>query len=485
MTAAQNVALWEAAEAARATSGTVHGDWTATGVSIDSRTVKPGDLFIALSGERHDGHDFLQQAFAKGACAAMVSRIPFGLDPDLPLLMVDDTFEALGDLARVARLRSNARFIGVTGSVGKTGTKEALRLALGSQAPAYATDGNLNNHIGLPLSMARLPKDVFFGIFEMGMNHAGEIAPLSKLVKPDVAIITNVHSVHLENFDDESGIADAKAEIFAGMMPRSTAILNADNPHFARLQAHAKTRGISNILSFGKSKGADAYILDAQMHATCSGVTAVVAGQRLVYSLSMAGEHWVQNSLAVLLAAHAARADLPTAARALSYLRPLQGRGSRSRVATPQGAFTLIDESYNASPVAMRAAFTTLDKTDPAPGGRRIAVLGDMLELGPEAEEMHAALSRDLVQAGIDTVHCAGPLSASLFEALPLHMRGHYAPSSVALAPYVANEVKAGDVVLVKGSAGSRMKAVIEELTALSHEEPVIDINTAIAVNDG
>jgi UDP-N-acetylmuramoyl-tripeptide--D-alanyl-D-alanine ligase len=476
--------LWTSREVEQAVRGQSEHDWQATGLSIDSRSLKRGDLFVAIEGENFDGHDFVANAFANGAAAAIVSRVPDGLPDDMPLVIVEDTLRALEDMAGVARHRNQGKMIAVTGSVGKSGTKEALRLCLGAQAPAFATEGNLNNHIGAPLSLSRMPRDSFYNIFELGMNHPGELTPLSKLVRPDIAIITNVHNVHMEYFESEEAIADAKAEIFAGIGPNGTVIINKDNEHYARLYAHAKTLGIRNILSFGSDRSCDAYLVDAQVHATSSAVSAVVQGQRLIYSLSVPGLHWVMNSLAVLLAAGAAGADIPTSARALAYLRPMKGRGSRTRVATPFGTFTLIDESYNASPIAMRAAFTVLDKTDPQPGGRRIAVLGDMLELGDEAAGQHASLARDLRKAGIDAVHCCGPMMRHLYEALPNNMRGHYAENSAALAPLVANDVVGGDVVLVKGSYGSRMKAVIEELTALSYEEPVFDVSTAVAVND-
>jgi UDP-N-acetylmuramoyl-tripeptide--D-alanyl-D-alanine ligase len=476
--------LWTANEAAQATRGTPMADWAATGVSIDSRSVVRGDLFIALQGENFDGHDYAIDALSKGAAAIIVSKMPQGLPDDAPVLVVDDTHQALKDLAQVARHRCSGRIIGVTGSVGKTGTKEALRLCLGAQAPSYATVGNLNNEIGAPLSLTRMPTETHFGIFELGMNHAGEIHGLSRMVRPDIAIITTVDAVHIEHFANVEGIADAKAEIFDGMGPNGTAILNRDNPHYARLLAHARTKGLGTVLSFGRNRGEDAYIIDARCHATSSAVTAVVGGERLVYSLSIPGEHWVLNSLAVLLAAKAAGADVPTAARALAYLRPMKGRGTRSRISTPYGSFLLIDESYNASPASMRAALSVLDKTDPPPGGRRVAVLGDMLELGEYGPELHEGLMDAIHRAGIDVVHCAGPLMQHLYEKLPGSLRGHWAPNAHSLATIVANETRPGDVVMVKGSHGSRMTAVIEELTALSAEEPDFDVSTALAAND-
>lgn len=476
--------LWTASEAAQATRGTPLADWVATGVSIDSRTVVRGDVFIALKGDHFDGHEYALEALARGAAALVLDHLPAGVPEDAPVLLVDDTRQALNDLARVARHRCVGRVLGVTGSVGKTGTKEALRLCLGAQAPAYATVGNLNNEIGAPLSLTRMPADTHFGIFELGMNHAGEISGLSRMVRPDVAIITTVEAVHIEHFASEDAIADAKAEIMDGMGPNGTIILNRDNPHYARLVGHARTRGVGTVLSFGRNRGEDAYIIDARCHATSSAVTAVVGGERLVYSLSVPGEHWVLNSLAVLLAAKAAGADVPTAARALAYLRPMKGRGTRSRISTFYGSFLLIDETYNASPASMRAALSVLDKTDPPPGGRRVAVLGDMLELGDHGPSLHEGLLDAVRRAGVDVVHCAGPLMRHLYDRLPGSIRGHWAETSHALAPIVANETQAGDVVMVKGSNGSRMGAVIEELTALSATEAEHQVSTAMAAND-
>lgn len=459
--------LWTAGAAAAATNGRTGRPWSATGVSIDSRTVRPGDLFVALKGPNFDGHAFVADALAKGAAAALVSATPSSVAADAPLLLVEDTLAALADLGRVARHRAAARVIGVTGSVGKTGTKEALRHVLSAQAPTFATEGSLNNHWGVPLSLARLPSSAAYGVFELGMNHAGELGPLSRQVAPDVAIITTVEAAHLEFFASVEAIADAKAEIFEGMNPNGTAILNRDNPQFARLLAAARTAGLSRVWSFGSHDDAAARLVDCSLHATCSAVTAVIKGERLQYCLSLPGKHWVMNSLAVLLASLAAGADLGNAARALSSLKPVKGRGVRHRIHLDQGAFTLVDESYNASPAAMTAAFEVLAKLDPGAGGRRIAVLGDMRELGSRADQLHAGLADPLRRASVDTVHCCGPHMRALYDRLPAALRGTWAEDSAALAPAVAAAVRGGDVVLVKGSAGSRMAVVIDRLTAL------------------
>ncbi|MGQ9365405.1 UDP-N-acetylmuramoylalanyl-D-glutamyl-2,6-diaminopimelate--D-alanyl-D-alanine ligase [Azospirillum sp. ST 5-10] len=459
--------LWTAADAAAATNGLATVPWAATGISIDSRTVQPGDLFVAIEGPNFDGHDFVAQALAAGAAAAMVSRVPVGVPGDASLLAVDDTLAALADLGRAARRRSHARIVAVTGSVGKTGTKEALRHCLGAQAPTFATEGSLNNHWGVPLSLARLPEASAYGVFELGMNHAGELRPLSRLVRPDVAIVTTVEAAHLEFFASVEAIADAKAEIFEGMSPNGVAVINRDNPHYGRLLAAARGAGLSHVWGFGAHEDAEARLLDFSLHATCSTVTALIRGERLQYCLSLPGKHWVMNSLAVLLAVRAAGGDLAAAARSLSQLRPVKGRGTRARIHAGRGAFTLVDESYNASPAAMAAAFEVLGRIDPGAGGRRIAVLGDMRELGARSDALHAGLAPSLAAAHVDTVFCCGPHMKALWDRLPAAQRGKWTEDSRALAPLVADAVRGGDVVLVKGSAGSRMSAVVEALTAL------------------
>lgn len=463
--------LWTSQHAAAATGGHLTGPpagWTATGVTIDSRKVAPGDLFVAIRGPNFDGHAFVGAALAAGAAAAMVDHVPDGLSADAPLLLVPaDTLQSMAALGAAARARCGARFVGVTGSVGKTGTKETLRHVLSAQGPTYATEGSLNNHWGVPLSLARLPASSAYGVFELGMNHAGELGPLSRQVRPDVAIVTTVEAAHLEFFSGVEAIADAKAEIFEGLGPNGVAVLNRDNGQFARLAAAAASHGLSHIWGFGCDDRADAHLLDCSLHATCSAVTAVVRGERLQYCLSLPGRHWVMNSLAVLLAVKALGADVAAAARSLSSLQPVKGRGTRKRIQAPQGAFTLIDESYNASPAAMAATLEVLGKIDPGAGGRRIAVLGDMRELGDRADALHAALAEPLRAAQVDAVYACGPHMRALFDRLPETMRGAWTESSVDLAPIVTASVKGGDVVMVKGSLGSRTGLVVDALAAL------------------
>ncbi|MBP2299486.1 UDP-N-acetylmuramoylalanyl-D-glutamyl-2,6-diaminopimelate--D-alanyl-D-alanine ligase [Azospirillum picis] len=462
--------LWTAADAAAATGGRLTGaaGWSAAGVTIDSRKVSPGDLFVAIRGPNFDGHAFVGTALAAGAAAAMVDHVPDGLPADAPLLQVTpDTLDAMAALGAAARARCGARFVGVTGSVGKTGTKETLRHVLSAQGPTYATEGSLNNHWGVPLSLARLPASSAYGVFELGMNHAGELGPLSRQVRPDVAVITTVEAAHLEFFSGVEAIADAKAEIFEGLGPDGIAVLNHDNGQFARLAAAARRHGLTRLWSFGAHAGADARLLDCSLHATCSAVTAAIRGERLQYCLSLPGRHWVMNSLAVLLAVKALGADVATAARALSSLQPVKGRGTRKRINLPQGAFTLIDESYNASPAAMTATLEVLGKIDPGAGGRRIAVLGDMRELGDRADALHAALAEPLRAAQVDAVFACGPHMRALFDRLPDAMRGAWTETSVDLAPIVAAAVKGGDVIMVKGSLGSRTGLIADALAAL------------------
>ncbi|NIA68621.1 UDP-N-acetylmuramoylalanyl-D-glutamyl-2,6-diaminopimelate--D-alanyl-D-alanine ligase [Pelagibius litoralis] len=469
MTAAS---LWTAEEVAQATGGRITGDWQASGVSIDSRSLEAGDLFVALKGPSFDGHDYAGKAIKAGAAAALVHRRADGIDESDPLIIVDDSFAALWRLGTAARERSQARLIAVTGSVGKTGTKEALRLCLEPQGITAASVGSFNNHWGVPLSLARMQRDAAYGIFELGMNHAGEISELTALVRPHVAIITNIEPAHLGNFDSIAGIADAKAEIFEGMDANGCAILNRDNAFFHHLRDKAETAGIGRILSFGRHKDADARLVEESLHATCSSVKAIIRGSELDYCIALPGSHWVMNSLAVLAAVGAAGADPVKAAAQLAGLNALKGRGERHTVETPGGSFKLIDDSYNANPTSMRAAVDVLGRSTLGAGGRRIAVLGDMLELGAQSTEMHAKLAEPLREAGVDLVFTCGSEMAALHEALPQNLRGAHGASSQDLAAQLAEAVKPGDSILVKGSLGSRMALVVEALLALDQSLP-------------
>jgi UDP-N-acetylmuramoyl-tripeptide--D-alanyl-D-alanine ligase len=458
-------ALWTAHDAALATGApmTPGADWQAAGVSIDTRSLAPSDLYIALKGPRFDGHDYVGAAFSGGASAAMVDRAMPGTDP-ARLLAVPDTQAGLEALARAARARSKARIAAVTGSVGKTGTKEALAKLLAAQGPTHASSGNLNNQIGMPLSLARMPQSAAFGVFELGMNHAGEIGPLSQMLRPHVAIITRIEPVHIEYFDGIEGIADAKAEIFTGMDAEGVAILNRDNAQFARLVETAKKAGIGRIWTFGETQTADARLTSVSLTAEGSLAEATIMGRKVGFRLALPGRHHVQNSLAVLLAVVALGGDLDAACAALADLTPVKGRGVSSDVPVAGGYIRLIDESYNASPAAVRAALEVLAMMRPGAGGKKIVALGDMLELGVGGPAEHAALADDLIASCVDLVFTAGPLMRHLYDALPAPLRGGHAEDAAALVPQIVTAAKAGDVILIKGSAGSRMGAVVTAL---------------------
>ncbi len=364
-------ALWTAAELAAATGGRASDDFLVAGVSIDSRTVLPGDLFIALRGPRHDGHDFVAAALERGA-AALVERVPEGVARDASLLVVDDTLRALTALGRAARARSRARIAAITGSVGKTGTKEALRLGLAGQAPTHASAASHNNHWGVPLSLARAPKDTIYAVYELGMNAPGEIAALARLVRPHVAMITTIEPAHLGFFPSVAAIAEAKGEILQGLEPEGDAVLYVDNPHFSRLKQIAEAAGCARVIGFGEGATANARLIDAHLDAAGSDVVMVLDRHRLAFRIGAPGRHWVINSLGVLACASALGADLERAAAALVDFAPPEGRGQRHRLPWPGGEVTLIDESYNANPASMRAALALLA----AAPGRRLAALG-------------------------------------------------------------------------------------------------------------
>jgi UDP-N-acetylmuramoyl-tripeptide--D-alanyl-D-alanine ligase len=435
-----------------------------TGISIDSRTVKPGEAFFAIRGDTHDGHDFVPAALRQGAIVAVVSRERSHEYGEAPLLVVADVLEALRALAAAARARSDAKIIAVTGSVGKTSTKAALALALGACGETHASAASFNNHWGVPLSLARLPQAARYGVFEIGMNHAGEITPLVRLVRPHVAVVTAVEPVHLEFFRSVAAIADAKAEIFQGVVPGGAAVLNRDNRYFLRLKRRAEEAGIATIVSFGASPRADARLVKFALHADCSTVEAKVLGVPVTYKVGAPGRHLVINSLAVLAAASLAGADLARAAVALAGQQPAAGRGTRLTLNLPTGTALLIDESYNANPASMRAALALLGQAPTGRGGRHIAVLGDMLELGRSGEELHRDLAEAIRESAVDLVYCAGPLMGALWQALPAAYRGGYAETAAGLEPQVAGAVRNGDVVMVKASAGSRFGTIVKAL---------------------
>jgi len=436
-----------------------------TGVSIDSRTLQPGEAYFAIKGAVHDGHDFVDAALKAGAGLAVVEKAQAGkFDADARLLVVDDVLAALVDLALASRARMGAQVIAVTGSVGKTSTKEALLHVLSAQGKTHASPASFNNHWGVPLSLARCPSDVRFAVFEIGMNHAGEITPLVKMVRPHVAIITTVEPVHLEFFSGIEAIADAKAEIFEGVEPDGAVVLNRDNAQFARLCSRAKKLGISRIVSFGENRRAEARLLDVSLHATCSAVHAEILGHEVTYKLGMPGRHMAMNSLAVLAASSLAGVDLALASLSLSQLVPAAGRGVRHTLVVGGGEITLIDETYNANPASMAAALSVLGRMKVGPHGRRMAVLGDMLELGPMGAELHGGLNDAIKANHIDLVYCCGPLMRNLWDALSPGKRGGYADSAANLEAQVVAAVRAGDAVMIKGSFGSKMKTIVASL---------------------
>ena len=462
-----SIALWTSAAMAEAMRAAVQGvlPEAVSGLSIDSRTVAPGEAYFAIKGDVHDGHAFVDAALKAGAALAVVERAQRDkFAADAPLLVVDDVLAGLVDLARAARARLGGQVIAVTGSVGKTSTKEALRRVLGAQGETHASAASFNNHWGVPLSLARCPATVRFAIFEIGMNHAGEIEPLVRMVRPQVAIITTVEPVHLEFFAGIEAIADAKAEIFAGIEPGGTAVLNRDNSQFARLSRRAKKLGVSRLVSFGAHKKADARLLDLSLHATCSAVHADILGQDVTYKLGMPGRHMAMNSLAVLAAAALAGADLALAALSLSQVEPAAGRGVRRALEVAGGEAVLIDESYNANPASMAAALNVLGQAPVGAHGRRIAVLGDMLELGPTGAALHGGLLEAVRANHIDLVYCCGPLMRNLWDALSTGKRGGYAESAAALEAQAVAAIRAGDAIMVKGSFGSKMKTIVNAL---------------------
>jgi UDP-N-acetylmuramoyl-tripeptide--D-alanyl-D-alanine ligase len=440
----------------------------AFGVSIDTRTLVPGDLFFAIRGDHNDGHDHVVDAFSKGAAAAVVDEPHAGALKSLgPLYVVEAVLPALERLAVAARTRSAARVVGITGSVGKTTTKEALRLVLSQAGSVHASPASYNNHWGVPLTLARMPRNARFSVIEIGMNHAGEITPLAAMARPHVAIITTVAPVHLEHFDSIEAIADAKAEIFSGLVPGGVVILNRDIEQYERLAAAARGSGAGHIATFGESDRAAAQLLGAKLEADQTIVTARIAGRYLTYKIGAPGRHLAIDSLAVLLAARALGLDPEEAAERLAGFEAPSGRGRMFTLLTKDGAFTLIDESYNANPASMHAALALLGMLPAA--GRRIAVLGDMLELGPQGAELHAGLAADVAKYHIDLVFAAGPLMKRLFDELPAAAKGAWQPNAANLEPLVLTAVRPGDVVLVKGSNASRMHAIVLTLKSRYH----------------
>lgn len=447
--------LWTSSDAVAATGGQSHSEWQATGVSIDTRSLQEGDLFVALTDQR-DGHDFVVNALEKGAAAALVSKIPDGLPNDAPLLVVPDVLAALGQMAVYARERTRAKVIAVTGSMGKTGTKEMLRTAFNAVGRVHAAEKSYNNHWGVPLTLARMPVDVDYAVIEIGMNHPGEIEPLAKMTTPNAAIITNIAPVHMAAFDNLEGIAREKAAIFSGLEVNRSAIICGDTPFADLLEDKAREVG-ARIYVFGNKPCADFRVLDTTLDNGKTHIKASVLYDEFSLSIGGEGSHLAVNAMAALAAVYTTGADLAAASQALSDWVPPQGRGARFEV----GGISVIDESYNANPLSMRAALSNLSKSL---GDRRVAVLGDMLELGQEEVSFHRDLAKDASLNEIDVVHCVGPLMKNLHEALPKEKRGEYFSNSKDLLPMLLGDLKAGDVVMFKGSLGSKMGLLVDAI---------------------
>ncbi len=448
--------LWTATRLAEASGGVMSTSFDATGVSIDTRTLAPGDLFVALRGERGDGHAHVADARVRGAAGAMVhAAVPAG-----PTLLVADTLDGLTRLGAAGRARFAGRLAAITGSVGKTTTKEMLRTALAAQGATHAAVASYNNHWGVPLTLARLPQTVRFCVAEIGMNQPGEIAPLARLARPHVVVVTAIEKAHVGNLGSIEAIAREKASILHGLEPGGVAVLPADTPHLALLLAEA---GRARVVTFGTTAWADARLIEARPGADGTELAARIGGRTLHLRLPAAGRHMVLNALAALAAAEALGADTEAAAQALAGFAPVAGRGARRAIAVAGGSAVLIDESYNANPASVRAALAVLALQ---PGACRIAVLGDMLELGAHGPAEHAGLAPDVAAA--DLVFTCGPLMRGLHETLPPARRGAHAPDAEALAAIVTRAVRPGDVVLVKGSLGSRMARVVSALDRMA-----------------
>jgi UDP-N-acetylmuramoyl-tripeptide--D-alanyl-D-alanine ligase len=458
--------LWTADAIVGATgarlSGTLSG---ANGASIDTRTLEPGDLFHAIKGDARDGHDFVRGALEKGAGAAVVAEDrAHEFEGAGALVIVPDVLEAMRQLGRAARARTSAGIVAITGSVGKTGTKEAMRLVLSRQGETHASVASYNNHWGVPLTLARMPESSAYGVFEIGMNHAAEILPLTGMVRPHVAVVTTIEPVHIEFFPSIWGIADAKGEIFSGLEPGGTAVINRDNAYYERLRAHAGASQAGRIVTFGEHESADVRAERIVLRPDGSLVEARVFGQPVAYRIGTSGRHVAMNSLSVLAAVHALGLDPSRVMGALAELKPPVGRGERTMLQVSGGEALLIDESFNANPASMRAALAVLGDLDIEPGGRRIAVLGDMLELGENSPDLHRALADPVSASRADMVFAVGPLMTNLVEALPSALVSAHTQASAEIIDRICDEIRPGDAVMVKGSRGTRMTPIVQAL---------------------
>lgn len=469
-------ALWTSAEAAAATGGQSTQDWQAQGVSIDTRTIQEGDLFVALKDVR-DGHAFVAQALDKGAAAALVTHRPQGVAEDAPLLIVSDVLEALAALGRAARARTDAKIAAITGSVGKTSTKEMLRTVLEKQGKCHAAEASYNNHWGVPLTLARMPADTDYAVIEIGMSNPGEITPLSRMARPHVAMVTTVAAAHLASFENLAGIAVEKACIMDGLEPAGVAVLNGDIETSGILQDHARALGARTVL-FGET-APDWTVRNVRITGDVTVITASGGGEDYLFKLSVPGRHFAMNALGVLAVAEALGADPVAVSLDIAAWVPPAGRGTREVIVTDMAndgeSLELLDDAFNANPASLAASLEVLAASTPANNvgrivnGRRVAILGDMLELGQSEAEMHREMAQNSHLRTLDLVHCSGPLMRHLWEALPEEKRGRWAQTAAELVPHVSRLVDAGDVVLVKGSKGSKVSLVVDAIRKLGH----------------
>ena len=464
---------WNTEELVAATGGQAFGISKAVGVGIDSRKVENGELFVALQGARFDGHEYVKQALEAGASLAMVSRVPEGWSSNARLLLVDETMVALRSLAKVARQNTKAYLIGVTGSVGKTGTKEMLRACFSTQGSVHASAESHNNDIGVPLTLANLGSEVGYAVVEMGMNHSGEIREHSSLARPDMALITSIAETHIGNFASLSEIAEAKAEIFSGLQAPGVVVLNRESPFYGKLRK-ASRQWASVCLTFGEAADSTVRLVRYQRKGHQYRIIASVAGKNICYRLGTPGLHWVYNSLGAIACVYGAGGDVQKAAMSLEKFQLMAGRGRSYALKLGSINFTVIDESYNASPASVSATLKVLKESSPMGSGRRIAVLGDMLELGRRERVLHAALSEDVIEAGVSVVFTIGSRMLYLSQALPLSIsRHHFDNAQAAIEPLVA-AINQGDVILIKGSFAIQMGLIVSALRGQSQEAEAV-----------
>lgn len=461
--------IWTVPDMLVAMKGRAHGNMPAgiTGVSIDSRNIDQGGAFFAIKGDRFDGHEFLTSALANGAGVLVVAeeKIPSLVRLTAPMIIVADVLVAMEALGRAARERVSGKIIAVTGSVGKTTVKEMLRTALSPSGKVHTSVASFNNHWGVPLTLARMPQDTDFGVFEVGMNHSGEIRTLIDMVKPDVGIITTVEAAHMGNFNDITDIADAKSEIMEGIVSGGIIVLNRDNDQFDRLMVRADELGLaSRSKSFGSNETSNFRLTSCKPHSDCSCFSMTIDGEDVAVKLGAPGNHLVQNALGVLGVCSLVGADMARAALALAEFSAEKGRGARTQCTIGDGTFTLIDESYNANPASMRAAISLLSSTDVGRGGRRIAVLGDMLEMGRFSETLHAELAEPLHEAKVDIVALSGQDMSNLADVLRGEIQVYYRTDINAIIDWLITKLRPGDVVMVKSSLGVGFGKIVKKL---------------------